>query len=275
MALFGKLFEKKNCSICGEEIGLLGNRKLSDGNCCKTCAGKLSPWFRDRKDSTVEQIKGQLEYRARNAEELRSFDVAQIIGEYQKMYVEKKNGIPSRFFITDESDYLDGNPDIISFADVMSCSVDIDEREEELMRENKDGEEVSYNPPRFQYHYDFYIDMVIRNNPYFDAIRFNVNDEDVTLEKVRAARPSMEERRGGMVLPAMRNPAINRDEDRYREYEQMCRMIVQTVEDAKNGAQAQVEAEEAAEAAIPAVCPACGAPTDGSRFCQFCGTRLG
>ena len=46
MALFGKLFEKKVCSICGGEIGLLGNRKLADGNCCKKCAAKLSSKFR-------------------------------------------------------------------------------------------------------------------------------------------------------------------------------------------------------------------------------------
>ena len=38
MGLFGKLFEKKECSVCGGEIGLLGNRKLEDGNLCKNCA---------------------------------------------------------------------------------------------------------------------------------------------------------------------------------------------------------------------------------------------
>ena len=26
MGLFGKMFEKKNCDICGGEIGLLGNK---------------------------------------------------------------------------------------------------------------------------------------------------------------------------------------------------------------------------------------------------------
>lgn len=30
MGLFGKLFDKKECAICGGEIGLLGNRKLED-----------------------------------------------------------------------------------------------------------------------------------------------------------------------------------------------------------------------------------------------------
>ena len=31
------LFDKKECSICGAKIGLLGNKKLSDGNMCKDC----------------------------------------------------------------------------------------------------------------------------------------------------------------------------------------------------------------------------------------------
>ena len=54
MGLFRNLFEKKICSVCGGEIGLLGNRKLEDGNLCKNCAKKLSPWFSDRRHSTVD-----------------------------------------------------------------------------------------------------------------------------------------------------------------------------------------------------------------------------
>ena len=60
MGFFKKLFEKKDCEICGGEIGLLGNRKLVDGDMCKSCAAKLSPWFEDRRESTVAQIKEQL-----------------------------------------------------------------------------------------------------------------------------------------------------------------------------------------------------------------------
>ena len=70
MGLFGKMFEKKTCSICGGEIGLLGNRKLEDGNLCKECAGKLSPFFSDRRASTVEQIAEQLEYREANRQKV-------------------------------------------------------------------------------------------------------------------------------------------------------------------------------------------------------------
>lgn len=65
------LFDKKYCDICGEKIGLLGNRKLDDGNLCKECAKKLSPWFEERRHSTVEDIKQQLEYREANKEKYR------------------------------------------------------------------------------------------------------------------------------------------------------------------------------------------------------------
>ena len=72
MGLFGKMFEKKECSICGGEIGLLGNRKLADGNLCKNCAKKLSPWFEERRQSTVEDIRRQLDYREMNKEAVRA-----------------------------------------------------------------------------------------------------------------------------------------------------------------------------------------------------------
>ena len=39
------LFDKKYCDICGEKIGLLGNRKLEDGNLCKDCRKKALAVF--------------------------------------------------------------------------------------------------------------------------------------------------------------------------------------------------------------------------------------
>ena len=52
------LFDKKYCDICGEKIGLLGNRKLENGNLCKNCAKKLSPWFSDRRSSRRFALSG-------------------------------------------------------------------------------------------------------------------------------------------------------------------------------------------------------------------------
>ena len=74
MGLFGKIFEKKSCDICGGEIGLLGNRKLEDGNLCKECAKKLSPFFSERRRSTVEQIREQLDYREANKDRVAGFN---------------------------------------------------------------------------------------------------------------------------------------------------------------------------------------------------------
>ena len=39
----------------------MGNQKLEDGNLCKDCAKQLSPWFSDRRRSTVEDIKNALD----------------------------------------------------------------------------------------------------------------------------------------------------------------------------------------------------------------------
>ena len=73
------LFEKKYCDFCGEKIGLLGNRKLEDGNMCKECAEKLSPWMTDRKHETVEEIRRHLNYREENKRRLMSFHVSRIL----------------------------------------------------------------------------------------------------------------------------------------------------------------------------------------------------
>ena len=92
MGLFGKLFDKKECAVCGGEIGLLGNRKLEDGNLCKDCASKLSPWFSDRRQSTVEEIKGQLAYREANQEKVAVFHTTRTLGERMKVLLDEEVG---------------------------------------------------------------------------------------------------------------------------------------------------------------------------------------
>ena len=89
MGLFGKLFEKKECSVCGGEIGLLGNRKLEDGNLCKGCAAKLSPWFSDRRQSTVAEIQEQLAYREANQEKVAAFRTTRTLGERTKVLLDE------------------------------------------------------------------------------------------------------------------------------------------------------------------------------------------
>ena len=59
MGLFD-IFKKKDCEICGKEVGMFGYKKLEDGEICKDCVKLLSPFFSERRHSTVEQIKAQI-----------------------------------------------------------------------------------------------------------------------------------------------------------------------------------------------------------------------
>ena len=104
------LFDKKICDICGEKIGLLGNRKLDDGNLCKDCAKKLSPWFEERRHSTVEDIKRQLEYRENNKKAVMDFYITrQISTRNYTVFIDdhKKNFTVARKLDVNE------NPDIV------------------------------------------------------------------------------------------------------------------------------------------------------------------
>ena len=80
MGLFDA-FKKKDCEICGKEVGMFGYKKLEDGEICKDCVKLLSPWFDDRRHSTVEQIKTQLALREANRGLLQGFYPSRTIGD--------------------------------------------------------------------------------------------------------------------------------------------------------------------------------------------------
>ena len=236
------LFDKKFCSVCGEKIGLLGNRKLEDGNLCKNCAAKLSPWFSDRRSSTVEEIKAQLAYREANREKVASFITTQVLGKGTRVLLDENNGT---FMVTSASNLADANPDVIAVSDVTGCSMDVDETKTEIKRKNADGQEVSYNPPRYSYDYDFYITINV-NNPYFNEIRFRLNDS--TIENKNGPEYSSAEAMGNEIKDALLQ--IRSD---YRQ-----------------------SAAEAARPKQAVTCPHCGAttiPTENGT-CEYCGAAL-
>ena len=211
MAFFGKLFEKKECAICGGEIGLLGNKKLEDGNCCKTCAAKLSPWFDERRHSTVAQIQQQLAYREENRRNLSTFRPNKIFGEHYELHVEYEGNVPVRFVVARTGDYMQENADLISFRDVTSFKLDISDRKTEQKYRNPEGNMVSYNPPRYEYSYDFYADMKI-NHPYCDDIRFKLNRDSVELETVAAPTRAFVKGFDPMMYPEYREQKNRWDE---------------------------------------------------------------
>ena len=166
------LFDKKYCDICGEKIGLLGNRKLEDGNLCKDCAGKLSPFFSDRRNSTVEEIKAQLAYREKNREMLAGFSPYITFDGSKKVYIDPA---VEYFIVTGLSDWRSGNPDLIHFSQVMNVETDIKENKEEVFYEDSDGNEKSYEPPRYTYEYEFNVTIFV-DSPWFDEIELELSD---------------------------------------------------------------------------------------------------
>ena len=272
------LFDKKFCDICGEKIGLLGNRKLEDGNMCKDCAKKLSPFFSDRRGSTVDEIKQQLAYREQNKQTLAGFSAMFTFGEDDKIYIDP---MKQSFVVSSRNpgSWSDENPDVIPLSSVTGCNLRVDEDREELYTQGKDGEEVSYNPPRYKFTYDFYIDIKV-NNPYFDEITVRLNDSDVegmgTMEYNRYQQMAQQvinslTQNGNAGMP-MNNGAMNMggyapagaygQPNPYAQQNQ----YNQPMNNGYNQPPVQQPVSQ------NWVCPSCNAANDGGRFCAFCGS---
>lgn len=165
-------FDKKYCDVCGEKIGLLGNRKLEDGNLCKNCAAKLSPLFSGRKSATVEEIRQQLAYREENKQKLTSFRPSKTFGESKKVYIDEAAGT---FIVTGRPNWRDANPDLISLSQVTACNTDIRENKDEIYRETEGGNRESYDPPRYEYSYEFTVEILV-DSPWFGKIDLELSD---------------------------------------------------------------------------------------------------
>ena len=171
-------------------------------------------------------------------------------------------------------DLMEENADLISFKDVVSFQTDIREDRDEIKRQNAQGEMVSYNPPRYNYQYDFKVVIQV-NHPYFDDIRIQLNNSTIELESEADFRRST----GGIgqfLTGRQFDPSYN---PMYREFAMMCQELEEIFRQGQNGVPqeapvaTQVQPAPAAPAG-PKFCPNCGAPADGGKFCQSCGSAL-
>lgn len=239
MALFGNLFEKKNCTICNKELGLFGKTKIADGHICKECSRKLSPYFHGHRSATTEDIRRQLAYREENARKVASFTPTTTIdGGEKKVYLDEGAGT---LIITSASDWRSANPDIIELGQVTGCDTEVKESKTEIKRTNSEGEEVSFNPPRYDIDYDIYVKAFF-NHPYFSEISWKVNRSRI-------------ERQGS---------------SEYRDAEQRA----DAVREALSGIHQSTRAAAAPKQAV--TCPHCLATTtpDANGCCAYCGGSL-
>lgn len=261
------LFDKKYCNICGKKISLLGNRKLEDGNLCKDCAKKLSPWFSERRYSTVEKIKQQLAYREENKAKVAQFCVTRSFGEGWRVLLDDTH---RWFTVTNERDLSRLNPDILSFGDLTGCQLAIDEHDTEFKRRNENGEMVSYNPPRYEYSYDFDIILTV-NNPYFDEMKFRLNPGSVDV--VTEATNTFGSGGIGSIFNSMAHgfdPSYNPE---YRKYCQMADELIAAINALLQDVYQQPVQQTAQQNVTPTgpwTCFSCGASNSG-KFCECCG----
>ena len=114
--------------------------------------------------------------------------------------------------VTSARSLVEANPDVLNFSDVTGCRTEIDESRSEIKRTDSEGNEVSYNPPRYEYSYDF--DIIINvNNPYFDEIKFRLNPSSIEISDSNNARPSFAEFLSTQESPTLKiapNTAITR-----------------------------------------------------------------
>lgn len=255
------LFDKKYCDVCGAKIGLLGNRKLEDGNLCKDCARKLSPWFSDRRSSTVNEIKEQLAYREENKNAVAEFRTTRTFGKHTKLLLDEN---ARKFLVTSASNLADANPDVLDFSQVTGCDLDIQESRSELKTKDSEGKSVSYNPPRYEYSYNFYVTIHV-NHRYFDEIRYSVSNGYVKTGRQMAPMPA-----GWKVRPA----AVNLNVSEYYDCLNLCNDIKAAVDQMRRDAREEAAAANAPKTAV--VCPYCGATTvpDANGCCEYCGSAL-
>ncbi len=270
------LFSKKYCDICGNKIGLLGNRKLEDGNLCKDCASKLSPWFSERRHSTVDGIRGQLAYREENKEAVKSFNMTRSIGKNNRLLIDDEH---RKFTVAHGSDPLASNPDILDFSQALGCDLEVNESRHEK-KHSVDGKQVSYDPPKYEHLYTFKARIRVKDNPYFDEMEFYINDGSINTGETAMGTGF----NSGWTMSFAVRGAYN--VEKYNECIRIGNEMKQAVDEMKMPSSPQVVQNQEAEPqnvepqdvqpqpAQPRsdwFCPECGTPNKG-KFCTNCGT---
>ena len=266
------LFEKKYCDFCGEKIGLLGNRKLEDGNMCKKCAGKLSPWFNERRHSTKSDIQAQLDYREKNRDFVASFCATRTIGKRTKLLIDDS---AKKFMVTSASNILDANPDVLDFSQAQGCELEINEDRRELKQKDANGNSVSYNPPRYEYSYDFSAKIRV-SSPFFDEMNFDISDGYITTGE-QPMNANANTVPGGWNIHSSASNGYQTNE--YYECVNIGNEIKDAVEKMRAGGATETKPEPspaAQTASGPVKCPVCGASVipDANGCCEYCGSKI-
>lgn len=231
-------FSKEACDVCGKEIRL-GKRKLEDGMICKECAGKLSPFFSERRQSTLAEIQDQLAYREANKDAVASFNVTRQLGTNTKVLLDED---ARKFIVSSYGKWQESNPDVMDYSQVTGCDIEVKENKTEIKKENEDGTKVSYNPPRYDVDYEIWTTIHV-NSPWFNEIEFKTHSGDID----------------------------RKDSPEYESAMQMAEDIRSALTEVRQTVRDDVQAANTPKMAV--TCPHCYASTipDDNGRCEYCG----
>lgn len=234
-------FSKEACNVCGKEIRM-GKRKLEDGMICKECASKLSPFFSERRQSTLAEINEQLAYREANKDAVAAFNVTRTLGTNGKVLLDED---ARKFIVTWSNRWKDENPDVMDYSQVTGCDIQVEENKTEIKKEDEEGNKVSYDPPRYDTDYEIYVNIHV-NSPWFDDIRMKTHSGDID----------------------------QKGSPEYNSAEQIAFDIRDTLTGVRQSVRDEVAAAAAPKTAV--TCPHCNASTipDANGRCEYCGGAI-
>ena len=164
---------------------------------------------------------------------------------------------------------------MIPLSQITQCTLDIDEDRDEIFMKDAQGNDVSYNPKRYTYSYDFELKIRV-NNRWFDEITVKLNDSEV--EGMGTAAYHRYEQMGNQLCAVLTGAtqATYAQQSGYARRPQQT-MPLNTPQN-QSGIGQMGFAAQTANAAQPAqmqsdrwFCPNCGTP-NSSKFCSNCGT---
>ena len=257
------LFDKKYCDFCGEKIGILGIRKLEDGSMCRKCASKLSPWFSERRHSTKADIAAQLDYREENRAAAARFNATRSIGGGIKLMIDDA---AHKFAVSASTDVAGTNADVLDFSQMRGCDLDIKESRSEIRHTDSQGRSVSYNPPRYEYSYNFFVTLYV-DHPYFDEIKYSLSNG-----YVKTGETPMNASYGG-VWHVSRVGSGSLFRNRYYDYMDMGGEIREAVDYMRREGSA---GNEQRVRSMPQEAPQYSAPVQSPTpvICPWCGKKL-
>ena len=155
-----------------KRIGLLGTRSSKTATCARAAPQSSPPGSANAATAPEPRSRLQLDYREENKTAVAAFHPTRKLGKYTKLLMDEE---AKKFAVTSASDLTKANPDILDYSQAGDCRLNIDESRHELKQKDAEGKLVSYDPPQYEYSYDFHVEIDVEHLC-IDTIRYSLSN---------------------------------------------------------------------------------------------------